>query len=254
MPVAAPTPLYADWTFWSTIIALAAFFVSVLPHVIRFFRPARLDVDMYQTLSVNHKVGNPGLNAHIRLQNVGGSAVKVVGMSITVTRDGTQLVTLPARTLVPNNGTNAPSIILTPFQLKAGDEWAQIVGFVSQLSREDERAFRDAELALRRDIYAKQPANAAQIRVPVNAEQDLVAPLIALFNRKFIWQPGVYEIDLAIQTVPARVATKQSFRFTLFESESGALRDVTLDYPTGAGIYFNNVERHEYVFIEVSKA
>lgn len=254
MSVAASTPFYADWTFWSTIIALAAFVVSVLPYVIRLLRPARLDVDLYQSVAVNHKVGNPGVNAHIRLQNVGGSAAKVVGMLLTVTRDGTQLVTLPARTVVPNNGTNAPSIIFTPFQLKAGDEWAQIVGFFSPLSRDDERIFRDADLALRRDIFAKRQANELQIRDLVYADQALVEPLLALFNRKFIWSPGVYEIELVIQTVPAKVASKHSFRFTLFESDSAALRDVTQDYATGAGIYFNNTQRNEYVYIDVSKA
>ncbi|MCA8422690.1 hypothetical protein LGN30_05770 [Burkholderia seminalis] len=255
MPVAAATPLYADWTFWSTIIALAAFVVSVLPYVIRFLRPARLDVDLHQTLSINHKVGNPGINAHIRLQNVGGSDAKVTGMTLKIIRDGVHLVTINAKTFMPNNGTNTQGIIFTPFLLKAGDEWAQIVGFWSQPSREDERTLRGAESALRNNIAEQQmPANALQNRLPIRADRALVDPLMALFNRRFIWVPGVYEIELEVQTVPAGVARKQSFRFTLFESDSDSLRDVTQDYATGAGIYFNNIARPEYVFIEISKA
>ncbi len=64
----------------------------------------------------------------------------------------------------------------------------------------------------------------------------------------------MYEIELEVETVPAGVAPKQEFRFTMFESDSDSLRDVTREYATGAGIYFSNPERPEYVFIDVSKA
>lgn len=225
-------------------VALAALFVSVAPFVLRWFRPGRLEMDLYDTLAISHKIGYPILQLHIRLQNIGAREVKVSRIAVTVKRDGQVLQTMSARNTVQPTG---PALLFTPFKLQSREEWVQVPNFFLPFTREDDRLYRTAEYALRSNIIGKiQASNDAQRRA-VEADPGLVTPFTTMFDAHFNWLPGQYDIEVTTDTTPAAAALRQSYRFILFESDMQALRDLTQDYKLGAGVYFNNTERKEWV-------
>lgn len=244
MPVTTVVPFYSDWTFWSMVVALAALLVSTAPYVLRWLRPGRLDMDLYDTLAISHKIGYPILQLHIRFQNIGARDVKVSRIAVTVKRDGQVLQTMSARNTVQPTG---PALLFTPFKLQSREEWGQVVNFFLPFTREDDRVYRAAEYALRSNIIGKIQALNDQQRRAVEADPGLVTPFTSMFDAHFNWLPGQYDIEISMDTAPVAAALRQSYRFILFESDTQALRDLAQDYKLGAGVYFNNTERKEWV-------
>ncbi|AQQ35440.1 hypothetical protein A8E96_25305 [Burkholderia cenocepacia] len=201
-------------------------------------------MDLYDTLAISHKIGYPTVQLHIRLQNIGAREVKVSRIAVTLKRDGQVLQTMSARNTVQPTG---PALLFAPFKLQGREEWVQIANFFMPFTREDDRVYRTAEHALRTNIHAKIHALNEPHRRAVEADADLVVPFTAMFDAHFNWLPGQYDVDISTETEPAAAALKQSYRFILFESDTQALRDLAQDYKLGAGVYFNNTNRQEWV-------
>jgi hypothetical protein len=70
-------PFYLNWTFWSFAVALVALAFSVGPLLWRLLRPPKLELELQDRIALTHKVGNPNLQAHFIVRNVGGRAVRV---------------------------------------------------------------------------------------------------------------------------------------------------------------------------------
>lgn len=90
-------PLYLDWSFWAVVVAAIAIVLSQLPRVHLWFRRARLDIEPYSRIHITHRVGNPSIQLHLIIGNVGGRMVKIKGLSVRVDRDGKDVATLPAQ-------------------------------------------------------------------------------------------------------------------------------------------------------------
>jgi hypothetical protein len=244
------TPLYLDWQFWAAILAAIAIILSQLPPVILWFKPRRLEVEVHSRLVVTHKVGNPNLGLFLGLRNTGGRQVWVKSMRLTISRDGQGIGIFPAQNFFETPTSQTP-ILFVPFSLRVGDGWFHTTNFLNFFDRQTERAYRAAETALRADIQAKLAARPEGDKAPVEAAEALVAPFMATFNRLFVWQPGEYEMELAIDTDSSERAFHRRYRFTLFESDSAELRSHTDDYKFGGGLAYN-VDRHIGVLVQLT--
>ena len=80
----AATPLYFDWSFWAVIIALIAVVLSQIPPIHIILKRARLDLELYSKLSITHKLGNPNLQLHLILNNIGGRRVRVKNINVSI--------------------------------------------------------------------------------------------------------------------------------------------------------------------------
>jgi hypothetical protein len=102
MPEAVATPLYLNWTFWAVVVAALAIFLSQLPPVHMLLKRAKLDMELYSRIHITHKVGNPNLQLHLILSNVGGKTIKIKGITSAIKRDGNQIAVLPAQNYLQN--------------------------------------------------------------------------------------------------------------------------------------------------------
>ncbi len=244
-------PFYLDWSFWAVIVAAIAIILSQLPPIHIIVRRAKIEMELYSRILVTHKVGNPNIQLHLILTNVGGRSVRIRSISLSLKRDGKEIGVLPAQNYLenPNDKTN---VLLTSFELKSKDEWAHIVNFLNYFSRTDEKKYRNAEVLLKNDIQSKRilPDNKDRL---VEADSKNVTALLEMFNEKFVWFPGDYELSVLAMTSDKKVNALKNYRFTLFESDSSELSKVKDDYKLGDGIYWNS-ENHPGVILQITGA
>jgi len=244
----SPPPFYLDWTFWTAVVAVLAVVLSQLPPLRILFRRAALALQPYDRLNVTHYVGNPNVNLHVQLTNTGGRDVRMVSLTLKITRDDGATITLPAQTFTWPDDTNA-AMIFTPLALEPGDEWAGFVSFFVPFSATDEREWKRIAKDLRADIDTKLRAHrlvaGENPKEPVEADPARVAPLTAFFRAKRFWQPGEYAVQLTATCDPTRATITRRFRFTIFESDVQDLDEREARYKYGAGVYFTDAEQVE---------
>src|SRR5574341_1575005 len=229
-------PLYLDWSFWAVVVAAVAIVLSQLPPVHLLLRRGKLDIEPYSRILITHKIGNPNVQLHIILTNIGGRLVRVKSIELKIKRDGKDIATLPAQNYL-QNPTDTNNVLFTSFSIKPREEWAHIVNFLNYFSREDEKKYRTAESKLREDILEKVKRLKNKDHI-VKAEDNLVTPFIEMFNEKFVWQPGEYELSISVIASNNKSGIAKSYRFTLFESDSQELIKHKEDYKTGDGIFW----------------
>lgn len=231
-------PFYSDWTFWAVVVAALALVLSQLPPVHQMLRRSKLAIELYSRVHIAQKIGNPNVQLHIILTNTGGRSVKIRGATLTVRREGKEVATLPAQNYVPESD-NDRTVLFTSFTIKPKEEWAHIVNFLNYFSRSDEKTYRAAEATLKRDLGNKLKLAEGKGDL-VEADPVNVEPFVAMFNSKFVWQPGEYEIHIAIDAVPKTKGLEKKYRFTLFETDSAELAKAKDDFRLGDGVYWNS--------------
>jgi hypothetical protein len=185
------------------------------------------------------------------LSNIGGRDVRIKGITVNAFRNGKKIADLPAQSYLQNpSDTNA--VLFTSFSLKPKEEWGHIVNCLNYFSRDDEKKYRSAEANLRHDIIEKRklPENKDEL---VEATDELVAPFTTIFNEKFVWNPGEYEISISVLTSHARTSITKRYRYTLFESDSAELSKIIDDYKYGDGINWDS-GKHTGVFVQITEA
>lgn len=250
MPVAA-TPLYLDWQFWAAIVALIALVLSQLPPVHLWFRPRRLEVEVHSRIQVTHQIGNPNVSMYVAVRNTGGRDLRVRSMRLELTRDGISMGTYSAQNYF-ETPSSQQSVLFVPFSLKPGETWGHMTNFLNLFDRATEKKFRSSESALVSNIRAKLQSRPQGNPDKVEAEPELVAPFLEMFNRLFIWQPGEYVANLVVDADPGSASFIQKYRFTLFESDAADLRAHLNDYKYGGGIMYT-VEHHTPIFVPLSQ-
>ncbi|MGF6410987.1 hypothetical protein [Paraburkholderia sp. MM5482-R1] len=228
-------PFYADMGFYQWVIALAALALSQLPPVRLWFKRARLAVECFDKIVLDEEVGLPNTQWHLSVTNTGGREVRIQKITLTVTR-GQDRVEMTARGYFEKL-SDPRATLLTPFRLKAGEEWSHGVTLSLTATREARQTYSAAAKALKDDITAKR-ATLQTNHPDVEADQRVVQPLFALFDASFFWRAGEYEITLRIATNTPTADIARTFRFTLFESESDQLRAHREQLKFGNGVYF----------------
>lgn len=268
----ASPPFYADWKFWSVVVSLVAIALSQLPPVHIMLRRAKLDIDVYSRIVINHKVGNPNAQLHLILSNIGGRILKIRSISLRFRRGIEDDFTLPAQNYF-QQPADKESVLLTSFKLKPNDEWGHVVNFLNLFSRTEDKEYRKIESDLRNDILNKlnvqkqleeqlsQDDPIAKIDRTIHstssdyviASDDKVQPALAFFDKKFRWMPGEYSMTLEVKAEPPSASITKQFRVTIFETDSNELREFREDYKYGAGIYFD-IPKHSGLILPLSNS
>lgn len=245
------TPLYLDWAFWTAVVAALALVLSQLPPIHTLLRRARLEIELYSRVLVTHKVGNPNVQLHLILTNSGGRSIRIKGITLSLTRDGKNIVSLPAQNYLQNPGDKT-NVLLTSFALKSKEEWAHIVNFFNIFSRSDEKRYKSAQALLKSDIIEKRklPENKD---IVVEADGAHVSPFLEMFGEKFVWLPGEYEFQVSVDASDEKAGISRTYRFTLFESDSAELSGAKDDYKLGDGIYWDS-GNHLGVTVQIVEA
>jgi hypothetical protein len=197
-----------------------------------------VELELYSRIHITHKVGNPNAQIHLIVRNVGGKAVRVRGITLTLKRDGKDVAHLPAQNYYQNPGDSG-TVLLTSFVLKSKEEWAHTVSFLNYFSRTDEKRYRNAESLLKKDILQKKKLPKNKDRL-VEAEPKHVTEFLKMFDEKFIWLPGEYELCVTVSASDKKATVSKARRFTLFESDSDELSNYKEDYKLGDGIYWDS--------------
>lgn len=243
-------PFYADWKFWSFMASVVAIGLSQLPPLHIWVRSARLTVEAYSQMFLNHNFGNPNGQLHLIVQNTGGRKIRVTAITLRFSSANGQPFALPAGNYYQKQD-DKETVLFTPFSLLPGEEWAHIVTFFPWLSRADDKLIRDSKAIMKRDISAKRSLlDNKAIDVPADAES--VAPFHELLNRQFKWLPDEYEMVVSVTTEPANAVADQRFRFVLFESDTNMMRSVAEEYKLGGGILYP-AHNSEGAFVPLQK-
>jgi hypothetical protein len=242
---------YNNWTFWAVVIAALALILSQLPPIHDLIKRTKVNMELYSRILITHKVGNPNVQLHIILNNVGGKVVRIREAIIVLKREGNVVAILPAQNYLqdPNDKT---TVLFTPFSLKVRDDWMHLVNFLKYFSREDEKIYKSAEFKLKENIINRRelPGNKDNL---VEAEPEYVQPFIDMHKAFFKWQPGEYEMNISIDAVPKKAGLQKNYRFTLFESDSEELRKSLDEYKFGDGIFWLS-NRPKGVLVELVEA
>lgn len=248
------TPLYMDWSFWAVVVAFAALVLSQIPPIHVMLRRAKLDLELYSKVSVMHKLGNPNIQLHLILNNIGGRRVRVKDIKVSISKDGKHLVDLQAQNYLQNQN-DQNSILFTTFALEPKAEWAHTTNFLNFFSRDDEKNYQKIEGDLLADLRAHQK----EIKGEENKEElyehpnVLVQPAFEFFEKHFCWKAGEYSMSVTVTTDSTSAGISKNYRFTIFESHTETLSAIKEHFKYGGGLYWNP-KIQTSVILEVTEA
>lgn len=229
--------IITDWKFWSALIALVALILSQLPPIHVFIRRAKLDLEVYSRIFITHKIGNPNLQIHLILRNVGGRAIRVKKMKAVIFRDNKRVMDLPAQNYIANPKDNQ-LVLLTSFDLKPQTEWSHLVSFLNYFDRDEEKLYREAEINLKNEIL-RQRDEFGEKHFAI-APHEIVEPFNSLLESNFEWFAGEYLLEIAIETNNLKADVSRKYRFTIFESQTESLMNHKKGYPSGDAIFWES--------------
>lgn len=227
-----------DWSFWAVVVAAIAVLLSQLPPVHVLIRKAKLDIELYSKISITHKVGNPNLQLHLIINNIGGRKVRIKDITATIERDGVLTATLPAQNYLQNQNDQS-NLLFTTFSLKPNEEWAHMVNFLNFFNRDDENEYRANEASMlanyreKRALLTEEPTEAIEI------DNELVQPFHDFFARHFIWNTGEFTLKVNVSTDQSKADISKTYRFTVFESHTEQLKAISERFKYGGGIWWD---------------
>lgn len=240
-----------DWKFWSFFVAFIALILSQLPPITLWFKKAKLDLELYSRVHITHKVGNPNVQIHLILRNIGGRNIRIKEISVDIERDGKFIDTLIAQNYLPD-ALNNQSVLLTNFSLAPNDEWSNRVNLLNYFNREEEKSFKASEKALREEIIRLRKPLKENDKTNVKVTDQFIEPFNQMFQNKFIWKPGDYQFHINVKTLDEEADIKKSFRFILFESQSEDLESYVKDFNIGAGISYD-LNDHSGALVQIEE-
>jgi len=244
-------PFYLNWSFWTVCVATLALVLSQLPPIHMIFKRAKLDMELYSRIHITHKVGNPNLDLHLILNNIGGKVVRIKEISATIKRNGEQIAQLPAQSYLQNPDSKTP-ILLTSFSLKPKEEWAHSVKFLNYFSRNEEKEYRSAEQNLKENILNKRELSQNK-DILIEADTEYLKTFIRMYKSKFLWSANEYEIQVSIKGKNQKANIQKKYRFTLFESDEEELSKFIQAYKYGDGIFWES-GKHPGVIVQIVEA
>lgn len=232
-------PFYLNWSFWTVLISLTAVVLSQFPPVKYWFRRAKLTVVPHSKISLTHKAGNPNVELHLIVTNVGGRSIRVQSIEVSLERDGSHIATLPVQNYLLNQNDTRP-VLFTGFPLRPEEEWAHIVYCLNFFNREDESEYRELEKKIINDLSVKRSHLDKDSTTVVEIDPGLAKSCEDFFNRKYIWKAGDYKLCISVKTNCKNADSTEIYRFTLFESHASRLSEITENFKYGEGFAFDS--------------
>lgn len=255
-------PFYLDWAFWAVIVAAIAVILSQLPPIKVWFKKAKLDLEVYSKISITNKLGNPNLQLHLILTNIGGRNTRIKDITVALSRDGTQLLSLPAQNYLQNQN-NKNNLLFTNFSLQPNQEWAHIINFLQFFDREKEKDFQELVKDMRADYKKQSDAIKAneedreklkEKTEAIEHPEDLTARAFNFFRLNFIWESGEYLMEINVTTSDDTANTSKKYRFTIFESQTEQQKELTENYKYGGDIYWTLNDTNISVILPIKEA
>lgn len=231
-------PLYLDWSFWAVFVALLALILSQIPPLHVLLRRAKLDLEAYSKVSITHKIGNPNLQLHLMLSNVGGRKIRVKSIHVEVAQDNLAPVRLPAQNYLQNQN-DKDTLLFTTFSLSPGEEWAHIVNFLNFFGRDDEQEYQRIEGLMLADFRARRSEIDESKKELLQHPQEFEAAAMTFFDRHFMWNAGEYTMKVVVKTDSTAANIEKFYRFTIFESHNASLRAISDYFKYGGGLWWN---------------
>jgi hypothetical protein len=125
MPTAA-TPVYLDWTFWAFVTSAVAIVLSQLPPVKQWLNPGRLAMEATDRVWITQMIGFPNAQIYLSLRNIGGRPLRVKRVLMDIARHGHALCTIAVQNYIASESSKE-QVVMLPFNLAAGEEWAHRV-------------------------------------------------------------------------------------------------------------------------------
>lgn len=235
---AVATPFYLDWSFWAVAVAFLAVFLSQIPPILTLIKRAKLDLELYSKISITHKLGNPNLQLHLILNNVGGRKVRVKDISVSLSRDGKFITNLPAQNYLQSQ-SDQNTVLFTSFSLSPGQEWAHITNFLNFFDRNDEKLYQEIEGNMLSDFRKNKPVNEEAPKSFYEHPKELVDPAINFYEKHFCWTPGEYSMSINVSTDNEPANISKNYRFTIFESQTKTLEAIKEHIKYGGGLWWN---------------
>jgi len=99
-----------------------------------------------------------------------------------------------------------------------------------------EKLIKSSAAAIQANLTIQERSRAAGDATVFEAPSTLVAPLIDLFNKSFVWTPGEYLADVEVEVERGPKIFRASYSFTIFESDTAELVSHANNYRFGNGI------------------
>jgi len=246
-------PFYLNWTFWAFAVALIAVILSQIPPIKELIKKAKLDLEVYSKISITHKVGNPNLQLHLILTNIGGRNIRIKDISVSISRDEEELTSLPAQNYLQNQNDQS-TLLFTTFSLMPTQEWAHITNFLNFFNREDEKEYQKIEGTMTTDYREKAKEKEAEKDHLIEHPKELTDQAMAFFNTKFIWKSGEYILKVNVKTTNDIANISKKYRLTIFESHTEQLMAITEHYKLGGGIWWNPERVQTSVILPITEA
>ncbi|MCD4812018.1 hypothetical protein K8R14_05500 [bacterium] len=250
---AAEVPLYLNWSFWAVIVAFIAVILSQIPPIKNLIKKPKLDIEAYSKILISHKIGNPNLQLHLMLTNSGGRNVRIKDIYVHLTRDGGQLITLPAQNYLQNQNDQS-SLLFTTFSLSSNQEWAHITNFLNFFDRVDGKKYQKIEGEMLADYREQAKLVDEKEGHLIEHPNELVSQAFNFFNSKFIWQSGEYTMKIEVKTVNDVANISKNYRFTIFETHTEQMKAITEQYKFGGGIWWEPKSVQAGVILQISEA
>ena len=228
--------MISDLQFWTVFISGCALLISVFPHLKARFKKGKLKIDKYRTFFITHRVGSPSLNLHLIFKNVGGAPLSVHEVNLEVTKDKVDKFNL-----IGNGYLIEPNAqyftILTPFELKGSETWSHTISFNELWKRKKQHKYRELESRIRDHIQGQVRFNPPEPGEFAVAKTEDIISISKFFEENFLWESGEYEVAIVVKGEDGKELARESFMFTLFESESDELLSYKEDLKFGFGVH-----------------
>ncbi|MCP3942401.1 MAG: hypothetical protein GY710_13065 [Desulfobacteraceae bacterium] len=97
--------------------------------------------------------------------------------------------------------------------------------------------YNAAKFRLQSELNRLKPITFTQ---PTEAPKEFVVPFEEMFDKKFVWFPGDYFLELNIKTDVPKVDLVKKYRFTIFESFTENLKNHKKGFAIGAGVFWES--------------
>jgi hypothetical protein len=238
---------YLDWNFWTAVLAAVAIALSQLPPIKLWFRKAKIDFELHSRISITHKVGNPNLQLHVLVSNIGGKKVKIKEINARIENDSDKQIVIPSQTYLQTSDTKN-GILFTTFSIDQGGEWSHIINLFNSFSREDEKEYRNMQKEMRIDLINKLKAKKEEIKNKkaeddseelVELDNKYIDQSKSFFQKHFFWNPGEYKMTIDVITDQSSANLSKTFRFTIFEVHTDQMKLIVDRYKYGEDILYS---------------
>ncbi|MFY3308106.1 hypothetical protein [Achromobacter ruhlandii] len=210
-------PLYKDLAFWSLIVAILAFLVSVTPYVWRRLRPVQLRMEIGDLAHTMHFPAGSVLGVFLSLSNTGTRPLRVSSIVVRVSKEGGEPVEAKCVAVFPKHD-NPFAVTFLPVFLRPDETWGGFFVNFTKRTRDNEKKTRQLF-----ELLATNPADPDDDRLE-GVRAKIIGELKAAYAETLSWSAGDYTATFLAHVDGRSRPFELKFGFFLHESEVDEIR------------------------------